>query len=194
MRSILSIHNAAARLVWPICVRTILIFSMRPSSIEPGKARQSKNLQRRSDHHRAAAPSRPRLGNFQCQWSRCRNHRHEPAHRRRGDGSGRYRLRCRRRPGIGGRDPHRVAVASDLVFVGSDLLLDSGRAAVQDAARSQRQKDRPLRRRRRHQPCRPDDRAGEDRAPTRKTIRWSPSPASNCRFSIPSNPASSKPR
>ena len=46
----------------------------------------------------------------------------------------------------------RVAVASDLVFLRSDLLLDSGRAAVQDAARSQREKDRPLRRRRRHQP------------------------------------------
>ena len=68
----------------------------------------------------------------------------------------------------------RFAIARDLVFLGSDLLLDPGRAAVQDAPGSQRQKDRPLRRRRRYQPRGVDRLPWRSPASTRKTIRWSP--------------------
>ena len=96
------------KLVWKIWVALILItLNALPASSQEKRTKVT-NLQRRPDHHRAAAACRARLGNFQCQRARCRNHRHEPAPWRRGDGSGRHRLRCRRRPGIGGRHPHRA--------------------------------------------------------------------------------------
>ena len=68
------------------------------------------------------------------------------------------------------------------------------RAAVQNAAGSQRQKDRPLRRRGRYQPCGVDRLPWRSRARTRKTTRWSAYRDSRCRSITRSNPALSTPR
>ncbi len=79
------------------------------------------------------------------------------------DRAGRYRLCCRRRTGIRRRDPYRFAVPRNLVFVGQDIVLAAVSAAVQDDPGTQRQEDRHIGRRRRHEPRGTINRVGEVR-------------------------------